>query len=44
MEMKHLPEEQRSGYIDRHKRKRVRSVMMTITNMNLNLTNLFCLN
>lgn len=36
-EMKHLPEEQRSGYIDRGTKKRVRSVMMIITNMNLNL-------
>ncbi len=35
-EMKNLPENERSGYIDRGTKKRVRSVMMIITRMNLN--------
>lgn len=36
-ELKNLPEDQRSGYIDRGTKKKVKSVMTIITSMNLNL-------
>ena len=36
-ELKNLPEEQRSGYIDRGTKEEVRFVKMIITSMSLNL-------